>query len=185
MTITGFGIALVRMEAGHIEMVRQWRNDEHINRHMDFREHISEEQQQRWFASLDSGRDFYFLIRSDNAFHGLIHCSSIDWGLKLGQSGLFIRTEAYQGTPLPVCASALMLEYFFQQTPLRAVEAKVMNDNMLALRYNLGLGFREVTSEQPERFMRLRLEQDAFYRDFSRQLNLLRRVHGETISIVP
>src|SRR5690606_30908925 len=124
-------------------------------------------------------RDFYFLIQSDDDFHGLIHCSSIDWEKKLGQSGLFIRTEAFQGTPLPVCASALMLEYFFQKTSLEAVEAKVMNDNVLALRYNMGLGFREITSAQSERYMRLRLERNAFYRDFSRQLQLLKRVHSE------
>lgn len=183
MTISGFGITLVRLREEHIEMLREWRNDRRISRHMDFREHISEQAQQQWFASLDQERDFFFLIRSEGEFHGLIHFSAIDWRTGIGQSGLFIRTEDYQGTHLPVSASALMLEYFLTRTPLKAIEAKVMNDNAVALSYNLSLGFREVRSEQPERFYRLRLEKENFYRVFGRQLDLLKRVHGGSISV--
>jgi RimJ/RimL family protein N-acetyltransferase len=183
MTIVGYGITLVRLGAEHIEMVRQWRNDEHINRFMDYREHISEEAQQRWFSSLDPARDFYFLIGHGNTFHGLIHFSSIDWDRNVGQSGLFIRTAAFQGTHLPVCASALMLEYFFGNTPLQAVEAKVMHGNDVALRYNLGLGFREITSEHPERFRRLRLDKSDFEEVFGAKLQLLKRIHGADVNV--
>lgn len=182
MTISGFGIELVRLASGHIEMLRQWRNDERISRHMDFRDHISAEAQQRWFAALDPECDFFFLICADGGFHGLIHFSSIDWETGVGQSGLFISSDGYQGTHLPVCASALLLEYFFTRTSLRAIEAKVMNGNAVALAYNLSLGFTETRSEQPDRFHRLRLEKEDFYRAFGRQLDLLRRVHGDTVS---
>jgi len=183
MTISGFGIALVRLQAEHIEMLRQWRNDVRINRHMDFRAHITQEAQQQWFSSLDPVRDFYFLIWHDGDFHGLIHCSAIDWNVGAGQSGLFIKSEAYQGTQLPVCASALMLEYFFTHTSLQMIEAKVMNDNLVALRYNLSLGFTEVVSEHPDRFKRLRLRSDDYYRAFGRQLDLLKRAHGSAINV--
>ena len=183
MTIRGYGIELVRLEAHHIEMLRQWRNDESINRFMDYREHISQEAQERWFRSLDTASDFFFLIRAEGEFHGLIHFSAIDWAERNGQSGLFIRTKDYQGTPLPVCASVLMLEYFFTHTPLEAIEAKVMNDNALALSYNMSLGFWTISSESPDRFQRLRLNKEDFYRSFSRQLDLLRRVHGHSIAV--
>jgi RimJ/RimL family protein N-acetyltransferase len=178
MTIRGFGIELVRLTEGHIEMLRQWRNDSRISRHMDFRGHITPEQQQRWFASLDPGRDFYFLIGTDGGFHGLIHFSSIDWEKGIGQSGLFIRSEEFQGTHLPVCASALLLEYFFSEKKLHTLEAKVMLGNDAALAYNLGLGFVEVESEQPDRFKRLRLTKAGFYGKFGKGLDALRRIHG-------
>lgn len=183
MTISGFGIELVRLEASHIEMLRQWRNDERISRHMDFREHISKEAQQVWFASLDPKSDFYFLIQNEGDFHGLIHFSAIDWRLGSGQSGLFISSPEFQGTQLPVCASALMLEYFFTKTSLQFIEAKVIVSNDIALKYNLSLGFVEVASEQPERFKRLRLHRSDFYRAFGKQLNLLKRVHGDALTV--
>lgn len=178
MTIRGFGIELVRLTEGHIERLRQWRNDSRISRHMDFREHITPEQQQRWFASLDSESDFYFLIRENERFHGLIHFSSIDWEKGIGQSGLFIRSEEFQGTHLPVCASALLLEYFFSETKLEILEAKVMLGNDAALAYNFGLGFEETESEQPDRFKRLRLTKEVFYEKFGKGLDALRRIHG-------
>ncbi|MCF8258709.1 MAG: GNAT family N-acetyltransferase [Flavobacteriales bacterium] len=183
MTISGFGIELVRLKAEHIEMVRGWRNDDSISRFMDFRKHITSEAQQEWFAALDPDCDFYFLISNEGDFHGLIHFSNIDWTLKVGQSGLFIRTKEYQGTPLPVCASALMLEYFFTSTPLLAIEAKVMNDNPVALAYNLGLGFTETVSEHPERFKRLRLEREGYHHTFAKKLALLKRVHGGHVMV--
>lgn len=184
MTIIGYGIELVRLQATHIEMVRQWRNDDRISRFMDHRDHISSEAQVRWFKGLDPERDFYFLIRAGGDFHGLIHFSAIDWKSGTGQSGLFIRSAEYQGTHLPVSASTLMLEYFFSATELTAIEAKVMNGNTLALEYNRRLGFTEIGSEQPERFHRLQLTKEGFYHAFGPQLDLLKRVYGHEFSVL-
>lgn len=183
MTIRGFGIELVRLKAEHIEMLRQWRNDSRISSHMDFREQITPEQQQRWFASLDPRCDFYFLISYDRGFHGLIHFSSIDWEKGVGQSGLFILSEEFRGTHLPVCASALLLEYFFSEKKLLSLEAKVMLRNHAALAYNLGLGFEEANSEQPERFKRLRLTKAGFYEKFGKGLEALKRIHGAGFTV--
>lgn len=183
MTIRGYGVELVRLTEEHIEMLRLWRNDSSISRHMDFREVITPEQQQRWFDSLDPENDFYFLISVNGDFHGLIHFSSIDWYKAIGQAGLFIRSEEYQGTHLPVCASALLLEYFFSRTKLDKLEAKVMLGNDAALAYNLGLGFEEMESEQPDRFKRLRLSKAGFYEKFRKGLDALRRIHGAGFTV--
>jgi RimJ/RimL family protein N-acetyltransferase len=184
MTIKGFGIELVRLHKEHIETVRQWRNDERINRFMDFREYISEADQKRWFEQLNPETDYYFLIQQHSEFHGLIHFSHIDWQKNVGQSGLFIKTEAFQGTPLPVSASALLLDYFFTHTPLLGVEAKVMVNNTVALHYNESLGFVHILSEHPETYYRLMLSKEAFYNVFQKNLSLLQKVYGSEMEVI-
>jgi UDP-4-amino-4,6-dideoxy-N-acetyl-beta-L-altrosamine N-acetyltransferase len=184
MMVRGLGVELVRLQQEHIEMVRTWRNDERISRFMDFRQHITPQQQQLWFEGLSPEADFYFLIREKGEFHGLIHCSQIDWERNVGQSGLFISSAQFQGTHLPVAASCLMLEYFFTHTSLLAIEAKVMCANEVALNYNLGLGFQHIPSEAPDRYHRLRLAKADFYTAFGDNLNLLRKIHGSRLEVI-
>jgi len=184
MIIKGFGINLVRLRKEHIETVRKWRNDERINRFMDFREYISESDQKRWFEQLNPETDYYFLIQQHSEFHGLIHFSHIDWQKNVGQSGLFIKTEAFHGTPLPVSASALLLDYFFTHTRLQAVEAKVMLNNLVALHYNQRLGFEHINSEHPDTYYRLMLSKEAFYSVFQKKLSLLQKVYGSEMEVI-
>jgi len=184
MTVRGFGVELVRLQREHIEMVRAWRNDDGISRFMDFRQHIAPEQQQHWFDGLNLATDFYFLIREKGNFHGLIHCSHIDWERHVGQSGLFISSAQFQGTHLPVAASCLMLEYFFTHTSLLSIEAKVMCDNPIALNYNLSLGFSHIPSDAPNRYHKLWLGKAEFYTAFDMNLNLLRKIHGPNLEVI-
>ena len=61
-----------RLTHDKIEMLRQWRNDPKIQQHMFYREYITPEMQERWFANLDQHTNFYFIVEYDGKEIGLI-----------------------------------------------------------------------------------------------------------------
>lgn len=143
MKITKYGIDLVRLTVGEIELVRSWRNDPKISRNMFFTQHISPEMQQKWFVSIDNESNFYFLISYHGKYVGMINASEIDDAQKTAFAGLFIHDESYWGTDIPVRASLAMLDFFFAQHRIEVFYAKTKMENKAAIRYNEMLGFRQ------------------------------------------
>ena len=142
MNITRYGVTLNRLTSPKIELVRNWRNDKKILRHMLYREIVSEEMQQQWFDSVNNHRNFYFIIEYNYEPVGLIDMAWIDWQEKTAYAGLFIYEDKYLGTSLPVYASLTLLDIFFIIFQLETIFAKVRRGNMNAVKYNERLGFR-------------------------------------------
>ncbi len=141
MKITRYGITLQRLESVHLEMVRQWRNDQKISRFMFYKGEITKEMQQEWFAGINNEQNFFFIIHFKNNPVGLINISSIDWEEKTAYSGIFIFEEKYWGTDVPVMASLALLDVFFLIFNIQLVYAKVKGTNQAAHNYNSALGF--------------------------------------------
>ena len=144
MKFYSYGIVLERLREDKIEMVRRWRNDEHIRRFMDYQQEITPEMQRRWFDSINDLNNFFFIISYNVKDIGLIHCSDIDWDKKKGHAGLFIWNVHFIDTYIPVLASLSLLDLFFFGFRLKNIEAKVKNDNRRAIAYNRSLGFEYV-----------------------------------------
>ncbi len=142
MLISNFGITLSQLTLEDIELVRYWRNSKDISRFMEYKKFITEEEQKKWFNSLDPASDFYFLINYKGVKVGLIHTSHINRNEKTADAGLFIWDKNYLGTHIPVLASLAMLEYFFETFGLEKYFAKVGRENKVATQYNAALGFK-------------------------------------------
>lgn len=141
MKITRYGITLERLESRHLEMVRQWRNDQKISRFMFYKGEITSEMQKEWFAGINNEQNFFFIINFKDSPVGLINISSIDWEEKTAYSGLFIYEEKYWGTDVPVMASLALLDVFFLLFNVQVIYAKVKGTNQAAHNYNSSLGF--------------------------------------------
>lgn len=144
MTIIKYGITLRRIKAEHIDMIRLWRNDPKIRKHMFYQGAITPEMQQEWFLSIDNEQNYYFLIYVDASPCGLISISSIDFDNRNAFAGLFIYDDRYVGTDIPVRASLSILDVFFSFTNIESVYAKVRDSNLVAHLYNTSLGFKRV-----------------------------------------
>lgn len=131
---------LRRIDQQDLELLRQWRNDEKITRHMFFRDYISREMQLDWFASLKEN-DYYFIIEYKKAALGLINLADFNLEMTRCSAGLFIYNEAYWGGPIPVLASICILDFAFENLKVQEVWAKVQKDNLAARKYNEQLGF--------------------------------------------
>lgn len=142
MKITRYGISLERLQKKDIELVRHWRNDKKISRHMFYKGEITRQMQREWFASVDNEQNFFFLIQYKKSPIGLINISSIDWENKTAYSGLFIYDDKFLSTDVPVMSSLAMLDVFFVLFGMETIYAKVKGDNSVAHRYNTSLGFK-------------------------------------------
>jgi len=141
MFTRNFGITLSRLTLEDIELVRYWRNSKEIAQVMEYKKFITEEEQKKWFNSLNPVTDFYFIINYNGVKVGLIHTSHINWKDKTAHAGLFVWDKNYLGTHIPVLASLAMLECFFDHLEVEKYFAKVDRSNSVAIRYNTALGF--------------------------------------------
>ena len=62
LTLSQYGVTLKRLELNDIEEVRQWRNFNHIQNKMQYKEDISSEMQLIWFNSVNNKLNYYFII---------------------------------------------------------------------------------------------------------------------------
>jgi RimJ/RimL family protein N-acetyltransferase len=148
MLITGYDIALRRLMADDIEMVRQWRNSMQVSAYMEYREPISAEQQREWFRNIDQVQHNYFLILQNEVPAGLIYGSEIDWEKGItGNSGIFMGDERYFATELPLRAAFLLTD-----TGIALGQKwnyiKVLRDNQRAIFFNKKLGYRLLPDQE-------------------------------------
>lgn len=72
MQIVGNGIILHRLTEDKIELVRYWRNHSKIQQYMDYCEHITTEQQKRWFAFINNDKNYYFIVEMNGRKIGFV-----------------------------------------------------------------------------------------------------------------
>lgn len=141
MKIRRGNITLERLEENHIEMVRRWRNSPEVAQFMIYREHIAEEAQKKWFASIDNYSNLYFIIYSNEIPVGLIYGAGLDWEHKtVENAGIFIAEPSFRETDHALQASLLLNDFAFA-LGFEKIFIKVLNENKVATLYNMKMGY--------------------------------------------
>lgn len=183
MILTGFGIVLVRLQRHTIELVRQHRNSNAINRFMEFRNEISKEEQEKWFASIDNKFNNYFLINYKGELRGLIYGADIDWEKKeTGNGGIFIWDESLLETQAPLAASLLLTEISFL-LGLERTYIKVLRDNVRAISYNQNLGYEILPGQENAENQKYVLTKENYFLKAGRFRKTFVRMFGEIFTI--
>lgn len=140
LVLTNYGVTLRRLTHDKIEMLRQWRNDPKIQQHMFYRQEITPEMQERWFANLDQQTNFYFIIEYEEKEIGLINVKNVDYEKKNGESGVFIYDDKYLNTDVAYRAHLVMFDYMYEVLKLDYTYSQMRCDNSRALRFAQFLG---------------------------------------------
>ena len=140
IVLEGYGVKLKRLTHDKIEMLRQWRNDPKIQQHMFYREYITPEMQERWFAKLDKRCNFYFIIEYNDKEIGLINVKDIDYEKMTGEGGVFIYDDIYLNSDVAYRAHLVMFDYFFEEIKLQSIYSHMISDNIRAIRFAQYLG---------------------------------------------
>ena len=180
MIIAHYGIKLIRLTKAKIELVRNWRNDEKIQRHMFFAQIITPEMQEQWFTSINNAFNHFFIIEYNGQEVGLINTSHIDFSSKKADAGLFIFDDKYWGTDVPVRASLAMLDFFFHHHILDTIEAKTKAENKAAINYNKQLGFEQKEIVEDGKGLLLELTKENYHK----KTTALRKVAGSEKMII-
>lgn len=157
MIIRRYGIELHRVKHENIELIRTMRNRDDIRTRMLDQNLISQDQQEKWFKSIDNMYNFFFLISYQNQYIGLLQGKNIDFDMRETEGGVFIWEKSLQGTGIPAKASICLMEASFSVLLLEKIYARAKKDNMKAWQYNLSLGYIPA-SEKEEGYMLLTKE---------------------------
>jgi len=146
LTLSQYGVTLKRLELDDIEEVRQWRNFQHIQNKMQYKEEISSEMQLIWFNSVNNKLNYYFIIIDEKGKRvGLINSKDVDLKSKNGEGGIFISDRSVWNTVTPAVASIILLN--FSICCLQSFDRSlitIIKSNTSAINYNNKLGYSVV-----------------------------------------
>jgi RimJ/RimL family protein N-acetyltransferase len=146
MRVEKYGVVLDRLTRGDIEMVRQWRNSPAISQFMVYRDYITPEMQEKWFASLDPERDFHFIVRYLGTPCGLADIKGVDWDLRTFVTGIFLAPEHWN-TDVAMRVAYAIHDLAFFELDLAVGFGQVVRTNRRAVRFNLSLGYRLLNAD--------------------------------------
>lgn len=168
MQIKKYGITLTRLEEGDLELLRQQRNAEHISRYMEFREHITQEGQKKWFESINNNNNLYFIISYKGEKIGLINSKEIQWNPLQSEAGLFIWEQSYWHTSIPAFSTLVLLEIAFFIDQAEVSYCSVLSDNPRAQHFNKQLGYELLPGQETVYNQRYQLTKARFFRKTSK-----------------
>lgn len=148
MIIEKYGIKLVSLKEEDIELVRTKRNDPNIQKKMFFQKNISKQDQINWFKAIDGEREFYFVLHLKGEKIGLAHGRIKSFKEKVAEGGMFIWSEEYIGTYIPVLASICLTDLCFFIVGMSSSVAEVRMDNPKVIEYNLSLGYKILNRDE-------------------------------------
>ena len=136
-----YGVVLTRLTEETIELARQWRNDPEIVQFHEYREHITQEMQKKWFQSIDNDLNHYFIIEYNNQKIGV---TNLKWNTSgnYHEAGTFIGIKEFQNTIVPMRSFYALHDYAFFNLKLTELYAHIIESNTRAIRYGLKVGYR-------------------------------------------
>lgn len=174
LVLENYGVKLKLLTHDKIEQLRQWRNDPKIQQYMFYREEITPEMQERWYANLDKKANLYFFIEYDGKEIGVINIKDIDFVKGCGESGVFIYDDTCLDSDVAYKAHLVMFDYVFDILQMNTLHAQLLPDNSRAIRFVKFLGYKvdEAKTTQDSIFVFLTKEA---YRDNSNRVHFLKR----------
>jgi UDP-4-amino-4,6-dideoxy-N-acetyl-beta-L-altrosamine N-acetyltransferase len=162
MRISKYGVALIRLTEIDLELVRNRRNSEEINKYMTFQEYITPEMQLKWFLTINNPENFYYVVEYKGDKIGLLNDKNIDWKEKTAEGGLFIWDERYINSEVPLMVSFLAHELAYYILGWKKTFITVRKDNLRAIEYNKAFGYQLLTEGETDLSVKMMLDKEHF-----------------------
>ncbi len=177
MKIESNGIMIERLQKKDIELVRQWRNSTEVRNHMNFRDYITPEMQEKWFDSINNFNNFYFIIHYKGRKVGLGNIKNVDWKEGLGEAGIFIVDKKLLGSILPVVGALSLSSLVFDIFNFTKLLAQIRRENNRAKKFNRIFGYKMVKGEE-EKVSQLHLLSKEDFKKTAKKFFLLMKPMG-------
>lgn len=149
LIIEQYGVRLVRVQEKDIELIRTWRNNPDVAHFMEYRKHITAEEQKIWFRSINNKNNYYFIIEYEGKQVGLINSKNYDPKVGFGEGGIFISNKDYINSFAAVFASLCLLNFMFEKLGVSQVSrVRVLKNNERAIQYNKLLGYKLMSGQE-------------------------------------
>lgn len=179
MKFEKYDIILRRITKDDLQLLRNWRNSEAIQRHMIYREHITMQMQKKWFASIDNIYNFYYIIEFNGEKIGLFNEKNIDWKKRTSETGLFIADQRYIDTQIPILASLCLSEIGFYIIRGEKSFIQILKDNKKAIEYSLNFGYKLCEGQENQQHQQYVLTKKSFEEKAVKLLKAANKVYKE------
>ena len=176
MQISKYGILLTSLTSFDIELVRAWRNSEHVRPYMQYQKMIHSNEQLRWFEGLNEHNNLYFIISKTETKFGLIHLKEINRTEGIAEAGIFIGETQYLNTMYPLLATICLMEFAFDVLKLKQLKAKIGINNQRVIKFNESLGYKASGQKSGDDFMYFLTNKQQFNQSIGVIKNLLEKL---------
>lgn len=185
MQIIDYDIELTTLKEDNLNLIREWRNMDHIRFYMEYDKEISMQEQVNWFNNLLVTNNLYFVINVKSKSIGLIHLKDINWNTKEAEAGIFIGDKEYLNTNTSILATITINDFAFNVLQLRKLKAKIKNDNQKAISFNLALGYlRNLENKNNSNFSYYVLLQSDYNNNLLKLRNTLEKMRNHKPSLI-
>jgi UDP-4-amino-4,6-dideoxy-N-acetyl-beta-L-altrosamine N-acetyltransferase len=181
MKIIKYGIVLQSIHDSELELIRNWRNSNHVRTNMEYQSVISPAMQSEWFNSLDRSKNLYFMIIKDSIKVGLVNLKNVDINKKNAEAGIFIGDSNYLNSMIPLLTTLAIMEFAFEVLELKTLKAKIADFNLNAILFNESLGYRKSNQPASENFSYYEVNAGDFYSSISNIKHSLEKMGKETL----
>lgn len=142
-------IILIPINENHIELIREWRNEENLRSTFFNNQYITKEAQAIWYEKYKRDKnDMMFIISYENESIGTVALYNIDYNSNSAEFGrLLIGKTEKRGKSIGAKATKALCNYGFQKLKLDKIIIEVFKDNLYSINSNKKVGF-EVKCER-------------------------------------
>lgn len=142
MTEVNTASATMRLiEFDDLQLVRYWRNLDHVRKRMVMKNLIGRDGQREWYDGIDSDTDHYFIYSLGTRDIGCVNLKSISVDERTFEGGIFCGDAQYLSHWVNIWACLRMYDYGFFELNLDTSYATILADNKAALNLNKSLGY--------------------------------------------
>jgi UDP-4-amino-4,6-dideoxy-N-acetyl-beta-L-altrosamine N-acetyltransferase len=134
--------SLRMIELDDIQLLRYWRNLDHVRNRMVMTNFIERDGQRKWFEGLNNDLVRYFIFSLDSKDIGCVNLTKINYVEKTFEGGVFCGDSSYLNHWVNIWACVSLYNYAFFELGLEKSYATILKDNRPALSLNKSLGYK-------------------------------------------
>lgn len=135
-------IKLKKLTEDDIEIVRNWRNSKEVSSYMYTENHISKDQQIKWFKGLDDNKSRYWIIEFEGKKLGLASITDINLVLQSCYWAFYLGDTSVRGAGIGAKVEYNVLYYVFETLDLNKLRCEVFVTNDKVIKMHEKFGFR-------------------------------------------
>ena len=136
-------IKLVSLNRTDIELVRQWRNSTDVSAFMYTSDHITADQQEKWYNKISQENDSrYWMIDYNGKKLGLASITGINVALSSCYWAFYLGDTSVRGAGIGAKIEFNVLEYVFSVLKLNKLRCEVFVSNDKVIKMHEKFGFR-------------------------------------------
>lgn len=138
-----------------IQLLRYWRNLDHIRNRMVSTDYIARDGQRNWFNQLDKDSQRYYIFSFGSQDVGSVNITKIDYDKQTFEAGVFCGNTEFRNHWINVWACIKAYDYAFFELDLQKSFATILSNNETALKLNktLGYEYREDINKNVKRYL--------------------------------